>query len=92
MLLLREGSRLGFACAPRPMKVAHVLGRNEYRAEPTGIHGEYTSRRLPVSPNWIKASVYETEDYAFKPHRGYLGSIGVMTDEIMRSIASLILK
>ena len=28
---------------------------------------------MPVSPNWIKASVYETEDYAFKPHRGYLG-------------------
>lgn len=23
VLLLREGSRLGFACAPRPMKVAH---------------------------------------------------------------------
>ena len=35
------------------MKVAHVLGRNEYRAEPTGIHGEYTSRRISLYANWI---------------------------------------
>jgi len=25
VLLLREGTRLGFACGPRPIKVAHYL-------------------------------------------------------------------
>ena len=26
---------------------------------------------MPVSPNWIKVSVYETEDSEFEPQRGY---------------------